>query len=85
MIFMTKDEAYVAMLHGKRITHVTFSPEEYLYIPHVDLTHPSVYDRYWEIYDESDYNWGSRRHEPWMSRSGGSWETEWSIYTGVVK
>ena len=81
---MTKDEAYREMTNGHRITHRSFAADEYLYMNHVISLRRET-EPLWSIFDECGYNWGHRLNEPWTSRSGGSWETGWSIYTGVVK
>lgn len=73
---MTKEEAYFKMIEGYRITHTSFASDEYL---HMNVI-AEVPSRYYDIVDELGYNWGNKRAEPWQSRSGGTWESGWSIY-----
>ena len=63
---LTKKEAYESMEQGKYITHWYFSKDEYLWMDGSD-----------NIRDEKGYYW---KQKDWDDRSGGNWETGWSIY-----
>ena len=65
---MTKLEAQKAMEEGKKVSHKYFSSDEYCYMKDGD------------IYTEEGYNMGGIHHEFWVSRTGGFWENDWSIY-----
>ena len=65
---MTKLEAQTAMEEGKQVSHKYFFPDEYCYM------------RDGDIYTEEGFNTGGIHHEFWVSRTGGLWENDWSIY-----
>jgi hypothetical protein len=64
---VTKDEAVSAMVRGEKVTHVNFSPEEY-----VSITHDHMY-----LFED-----GVRCTplEFWTHRMEESWSNGWSIY-----
>lgn len=68
---MTKLEALEAMKEGKKVSHIYFTSDEYLYI-----------DKEGIMRDESGCNWShySNDYNPWNDRSGGNWEKDWYIY-----
>ena len=63
---MTKEEAYIAMKAGNKITHMYFSPDEYLYIKHGVM------------YSEEGYNF----EKGWKDRSEECFKNDWRIYNG---
>lgn len=61
---MTRLEAYKEMLNGNKITHISFSRYEYLYM------------FYAQIKDEKGYDFSNG----WRDRKGGIWEEGWSLF-----
>ena len=64
---MTKAEAEAAMRDGKKVTHIIFTKDEWLYMVNGI------------IHDENDYIWGNVYCEAWTMRTGGNWDKGWSI------
>lgn len=66
---MTRAEAILATLRGKKVTHQYFDKGEYVYF---------AGNRFW---GEDLENFGTLNDEFWTIRSGGYWENDWSIFT----
>lgn len=62
---MTKEEANTAMLQGKKITHIYFSDNEFIYLKNG------------QIHDENDYNIDI---EFWIWRADIAWDNDWYLY-----
>lgn len=67
---MNKREAYIAMEQGKKITHMYFDDDEFLYIK--DGT----------IYTEDNYKFDNRDdgYDGWKSRDSEAFQTGWNIF-----
>jgi hypothetical protein len=61
---MTKQEALVALMQGKKITHEYFGSSEYLYM------------EYGIIRTEEKYSFD----QAWDKRTGPEWDTGWKLY-----
>lgn len=66
---MTKNEAYVAMEQGKKITHEFFDDNEFLYMKNGT------------IYMENGCRFNNREdgYDGWEDRNSESFQTNWSI------
>lgn len=66
---MTKSEAYIAMEQGKKITHIYFDDNEFLYMK--DGT----------IYTEDNYKFNNREddHDGWKDRNSEAFQTGWGL------
>lgn len=67
---MNRQEAIDAMVEGKKITHRSFTNDEYL-----EMDKASA-----KIFDEDGCCWGGLYSEGMEMRKGGVWETNWSIF-----
>jgi hypothetical protein len=61
---MTKDEAYDAMVAGKKIRHQYYSPEEFAFInadgeieTEEGCKHGGMFDEFWAIYQKWEDGW----------------------------
>ena len=61
---MNKQEAILAMLDGNRVTHQTFTSDEYIYM------------KDGKIYDEEDF----LLYQFWELRTDDCWDNYWSIF-----
>ena len=71
---MTATEALLEMYQGKKLTHSSFTDDEYIYMKNHD------------IYTEEGYNMGTVYGEFWQMRAGPNsehpeqWAKDWEIY-----
>jgi len=70
---MTKIEALAVCRSGQRITHRWFSPDEW------------VEYKDGQFYTEDGCRMGQESGEFWRIRTGGSWETDWSLFVEPVR
>jgi hypothetical protein len=64
---MKKADALKAMEDGKKVSHITFTKDEFIYMENG------------LIHDENGYLWGNKFCEAWKIRSGGNWSSGWKI------
>lgn len=67
--YMSKPNAYAAMVEGHKISHSSFDNEEFLYLDRSTNT----------IRDEKGYHF----EKGWKDRTGGSWDEGWFIWEEV--
>jgi len=67
---MNKSEAYKAMEQGKKITHMYFDSNEFLYI------------KDGVMYEENNNKFDHREdgYDGWKDRSSGSFQEDWELY-----
>jgi len=68
---MTREDAVQEMIDGKKVTHVYFTDDEYIYMKGQD------------IWSEDGYNFGTVNDEFWRTKSENPcFDDQWWIYTG---
>lgn len=65
---LTRDEALTALIDGHKVTHQSFTDDEFIRMEEGI------------IYDENGYNMGTVCEEFMNIRRGGNWETGWRVY-----
>jgi len=67
---MNKSEAYISMEQGKKITHIYFDSDEFLYIKDGIM------------YTEDNYRFDNRDdgYDGWKDRNSESFQRDWNIY-----
>ena len=65
--FLTKAEAYAAMQEGKRISHIYFTPNEYIHI------------QYNLMYTEDGYSFD----DEWQRRTQPEWQSGWFVWENI--
>ena len=67
---MTRSEAVVAMVEGKKVRHKYFSPDEW-----IEMDKASG-----KIFSEDGVSWGHLYDEGMEIRKGGFWEDGWELF-----